>query len=68
MTAESRAGSVAGWAVVAAVFAAPTCVESMSWAFGAGHPVVFGIAAALSQAPLIVLLTMPRESKVIRPA
>src|SRR6202140_5189349 len=31
MKAESRAGSVAGWAVVAALFAATTCVESMSW-------------------------------------
>src|SRR6202140_1391464 len=37
-------------------------------AFGAGQPVVFGIAALLSLAPLIVLLTMPRESKVRRPA
>lgn len=37
-------------------------------AFGAGRPVVFGIAAVLSLAPLIVLLTMPRESKVTRPA
>src|SRR6202049_527293 len=37
-------------------------------AFGAGQPLVFGIAAALSLAPLIVLLTMPRESKVTRPA
>ena len=37
-------------------------------AFGAGQPVVFGIAALLSLAPLIVLLTMPRESKVARPA
>jgi len=37
-------------------------------AFGAGQPVVFGIAAVLSLAPLIVLLTMPRESKVTRPA
>jgi len=36
-------------------------------AFGAGQPVVFGIAAVLSLAPLIVLLTMPRESKVTRP-
>jgi len=31
MKADSRAGSVAGWAVVAALFAATTCVESMSW-------------------------------------
>jgi MFS transporter, DHA1 family, multidrug resistance protein len=31
MKAESRAGSMAGWAVVAALFAATTCVESMSW-------------------------------------
>jgi MFS family permease len=31
-------------------------------AFGAGQPVVFGIAAVLSLAPLIVLLTMPRDS------
>jgi DHA1 family multidrug resistance protein-like MFS transporter len=37
-------------------------------AFGAGQPVVFGIAAVLSLAPLIVLLTMPRESKVAKPA
>jgi MFS transporter, DHA1 family, multidrug resistance protein len=37
-------------------------------AFGAGQPVVFGIAAVLSLAPLIVLLTMPRESKAARPA
>jgi MFS family permease len=37
-------------------------------AFGAGQSVVFGIAAALSLAPLVVLLTMPRESKVTRPA
>jgi MFS family permease len=37
-------------------------------AFGAGQPVVFGIAAVLSLAPLIVLLTMPRASKVGRPA
>ena len=37
-------------------------------AFGAGRPVVFGIAAVLSLAPLLVLLTMPRESKVTRPA
>jgi MFS transporter, DHA1 family, multidrug resistance protein len=37
-------------------------------AFGAGQPVVFGIAAVLSLAPPIVLLTMPRESKVTRPA
>jgi DHA1 family multidrug resistance protein-like MFS transporter len=32
-------------------------------AFSAGQPVVFGIAAALSLAPLIVLLTLPRESR-----
>ena len=37
-------------------------------AFGAGQPVVFGIAALLSLAPLVVLLTMPRERKVERPA
>ena len=37
-------------------------------AFGAGQPVVFGIAGLLSLAPLIVLLTMPRESKVTRQA
>jgi MFS transporter, DHA1 family, multidrug resistance protein len=37
-------------------------------AFAAGQPVVFGIAAVLSLAPLIVLLTMPRESKAARPA
>jgi DHA1 family multidrug resistance protein-like MFS transporter len=37
-------------------------------AFGAGQPVVFGIAAVLSLAPLIVLLTMPREVKLARPA
>ena len=37
-------------------------------AFGAGQPVVFGIAAVLSLAPLIVLLTMPRESARIREA
>jgi len=36
-------------------------------AFGAGRPVVFGIAAVLSLAPLIVLLTMPRVSKGARP-
>lgn len=36
-------------------------------AFGAGQPVVFGIAAVLSLAPLIVLLTMPREVKLARP-
>ncbi len=36
-------------------------------AFGAGQRVVFGVAAILSLAPLIVLLTMPRESKVTRP-
>jgi DHA1 family multidrug resistance protein-like MFS transporter len=39
-----------------------------AFAFGAGQPVVFGIAAVLSLAPLVVLLTMPRESKVTRPA
>jgi MFS transporter, DHA1 family, multidrug resistance protein len=33
-------------------------------AFGAGQPVVFGVAAVLSLAPLVVLLTMPRERKV----
>jgi MFS transporter, DHA1 family, multidrug resistance protein len=37
-------------------------------AFGAGQPIVFGIAAVLSLAPLVVLLTMPRESARIRPA
>ena len=37
-------------------------------AFGAGQPVVFGIAAVLSLAPLVVLLTMPRASKVGHPA
>ena len=37
-------------------------------AFGAGQPVVFGIAAVLSLAPLVVLLTMPRASKMGRPA
>src|ERR1700693_1212793 len=31
MQTESRAGSVAEWAVIAALFAATTCVESMSW-------------------------------------
>ena len=31
-------------------------------AFGAGQPVVFGIAAVLSLAPLVVLLTMPRHA------
>src|SRR6202171_6110148 len=36
-------------------------------AFGAGQPVVFGIAALLSLAPLVVLLTMPRDGKVERP-
>src|SRR5450756_293675 len=36
-------------------------------AFGAGQPIVFGIAAVLSLAPLVVLLTMPRESARIRP-
>jgi MFS family permease len=35
-------------------------------AFGAGQPVVFGVAAVLSLAPLVVLLTMPRERKVGR--
>ena len=37
-------------------------------AFGAGQLVVFGIAAALSLAPLIVLLTLPRESARVRSA
>ncbi len=37
-------------------------------AFQAGQPVVFGIAAVLSLAPVIVLLTMPRETTGIRPA
>ncbi|MHB8612811.1 MAG: MFS transporter [Candidatus Dormibacteraceae bacterium] len=37
-------------------------------AFGAGQPVVFGIAAALSLAPLAVLLTLPRESRNVRAA
>jgi MFS family permease len=37
-------------------------------AFGVGQPVVFGIAAVLSLAPLIVLLTMPRDVKLARPA
>jgi DHA1 family multidrug resistance protein-like MFS transporter len=37
-------------------------------AFGAGQRVVFGIAAVLSLAPLIVLLTMPREMKLVKPA
>lgn len=37
-------------------------------AFGAGQRVVFGIAAVLSLAPLIVLLTLPREMKPARPA
>ena len=37
-------------------------------AFGAGQPVVFGVAAVLSLAPLVVLLTMPRERKVGKPA
>jgi DHA1 family multidrug resistance protein-like MFS transporter len=36
-------------------------------AFAAGQPVVFGIAALLSLAPLIVLLTLPRESRNVRP-
>jgi MFS transporter, DHA1 family, multidrug resistance protein len=35
-------------------------------AFGAGQPVIFGIAAVLSLAPLVVLLTMPRPAP--RPA
>ncbi len=35
-------------------------------AFGAGQPIVFGIAALLSLAPLVVLLTLPRESRRIR--
>ena len=35
-------------------------------AFSAGQPVVFGIAAVLSLAPLIVLLTLPRESRSVR--
>jgi MFS family permease len=47
-------GGVAGPLIGAAVFAA-------------GQPVVFGIAALLSLAPLVVLLTMPRQSKVTRP-
>jgi DHA1 family multidrug resistance protein-like MFS transporter len=37
-------------------------------AFGAGQRVVFGVAAVLSLAPLVVLLTMPRERKVGKPA
>jgi DHA1 family multidrug resistance protein-like MFS transporter len=37
-------------------------------AFGAGQLVVFGIAAVLSLAPLIVLLTLPRESARVRSA
>ncbi|TAN32378.1 MFS transporter [bacterium] len=37
-------------------------------AFGAGQPVVFGIAAALSLSPLIVLLTLPPAAVQIRPA
>ncbi|MEO8744573.1 MAG: MFS transporter [Candidatus Dormiibacterota bacterium] len=37
-------------------------------AFGAGQPVVFGIAAVLSLAPLIVLLTMPRARPLPGPA
>jgi MFS family permease len=35
-------------------------------AFSAGQTVVFGIAAVLSLAPLIVLLTLPRESRHVR--
>ena len=31
MQTESRTASLAGWGVVAALFAATTCVESMSW-------------------------------------
>src|SRR5450759_1535430 len=31
MRTESKAESLAGWAVIAALFAATTCVESMSW-------------------------------------
>ena len=31
MQANSRTSSAAGWAVIAALFAATTCVESMSW-------------------------------------
>src|SRR6202162_652209 len=31
MQTESRAGSVAEWAVIAGLLPAPTCVESMSW-------------------------------------
>ena len=31
MQANSRTSSVAGWAVIAVLFAATTCVESMSW-------------------------------------
>src|SRR5258707_14170800 len=31
MRTTSRRGTVAGWAVVAVLFAATTCVESMSW-------------------------------------
>jgi MFS family permease len=37
-------------------------------AFGAGQLVVFGIAAVLSLAPLVVLLTLPRESARVRSA
>jgi MFS transporter, DHA1 family, multidrug resistance protein len=37
-------------------------------AFAAGQPVVFGIAAVLSLAPLIVLLTLPREAQNVRSA
>ena len=37
-------------------------------AFGAGQAVVFGIAAALSLAPLIVLLTLPRGPAQVRAA
>jgi MFS transporter, DHA1 family, multidrug resistance protein len=36
-------------------------------AFGSGQPVVFGIAAALSLAPLVVLLTLPRSQRVVPP-
>ena len=31
MQSTSRAGTAAGWAVIAVLFAATTCVESMSW-------------------------------------
>jgi DHA1 family multidrug resistance protein-like MFS transporter len=37
-------------------------------AFGAGQPVVFGIAAVLSLAPLVVLLTLPRKAAPVRSA